>query len=63
MKRSEKSSGPDTVKTTIRIKRDLWKAVMHRSIDEDRTFQEVVEITKEEKQHHRKRKEDPRGKG
>ena len=54
MKRPEKSSGSDTVKTTIRIKRDLWKAVMHRSIDEDRTFQELVEIALDEYLHRRK---------
>jgi hypothetical protein len=54
MKRPEKSSSADTVKTTVRIKRDLWKAVMHRSIDENRSFQEIVEVALDEYLHRRK---------
>ena len=33
----------DIVKTTIRVKRELWNAVLHRSIDENRSSQEIVE--------------------
>jgi hypothetical protein len=54
MKRPEKSSSADTVKTTIRIKRDLWKAIMHRSIDEDRSLQEIVELALDEYLRRRK---------
>jgi hypothetical protein len=42
-----KSSGSESIKTTIRIKRDLWKKIMHRSIDEDRSLQEILEISLE----------------
>ena len=44
MKRNENAASPDAVKTTIRIRRELWTAVMHRSIDEDRSFQAIVEL-------------------
>jgi hypothetical protein len=47
MKREEKKPGPDAVKTTIRIRRDLWNAVMHRSIDENRSLQAIVELALE----------------
>jgi hypothetical protein len=43
MKPNENAASPDAVKTTIRIRRELWKAVMHRSIDEGRSFQAIVE--------------------
>ena len=48
MKRVEKESNPDTVKTTIRIRRDLWNSVMHRSIDENRSLQAIVELALEQ---------------
>lgn len=49
MKREEaKSHGGGTVKTTIRIKRDLWKKIMHRSIDEDRSLQTILELALEQ---------------
>lgn len=47
MRRVEKKPGSDTVKTTIRVRRDLWNAVMHRSIDENRSLQAIVEIALE----------------
>jgi hypothetical protein len=47
MKQGKKIGKTDTVKTTIRINRDLWKAVMHRSIDEDRSLQDIVELALE----------------
>ena len=47
MKQGKKTGVTDTVKTTIRINRDLWKAVMHRSIDEDRSLQDIVELALE----------------
>ena len=48
MKREEKKPGTDTVKTTIRVRRDLWNAVMHRSIDENRSLQAIVELALEQ---------------
>jgi hypothetical protein len=48
MKREGKKPGADTVKTTIRVRRDLWTAVMHRSIDEDRSLQAIVELALEQ---------------
>jgi hypothetical protein len=48
MKLEEKRPSPDTVKTTIRIRRDLWNAVMHRSIDENRSLQSIVELALED---------------
>jgi hypothetical protein len=47
MPREEKLE-PDVVKTTIRVRRDLWKAVMHRSIDEDRSLQNILELALEQ---------------
>jgi hypothetical protein len=47
MKQGKKDAESDTVKTTIRIDRDLWKAIMHRSIDEDRSLQDIVELALE----------------
>lgn len=43
MKHKDNKAPADTVKTTIRIRRDLWTAVMHRSIDENRSLQAIVE--------------------
>jgi hypothetical protein len=40
--------GTDVVKTTIRIRRELWKKVLHHSIDENQTQQEIVEQALEE---------------
>ncbi|HEY3627374.1 MAG TPA: hypothetical protein VGL00_13860 [Terracidiphilus sp.] len=34
---------PEIVKTTIRVRRELWNAVMHRSIDENLSLQAIVE--------------------
>lgn len=48
MKREEAKPNDDTVKTTIRIRRALWKRVMHRSIDEDRSLQAILEIALEQ---------------
>jgi len=48
MKREEKKASADIVKTTIRVRRDLWNAVMHRSIDENRSLQAIVELALEE---------------
>jgi hypothetical protein len=43
MKREAKAPSPDIVKTTIRVKRELWNAVLHKSIDENISSQEIVE--------------------
>lgn len=48
MKGAKKTSSPETVKTTIRVRRGLWNAVLHRSIDEDRSSQAIVEQALEE---------------
>jgi hypothetical protein len=50
MQRKEKEPDTDTdvVKTTIRVRRDLWKAVMHRSIDEERSLQDILELALEQ---------------
>jgi hypothetical protein len=48
MKREGKKTGPEIVKTTIRVRRDLWNAVMHRSIDENRSVRAIVELALEE---------------
>jgi len=47
MKVNAKVSVADTVKTTVRIRRELWKAVMHRSIDEDLSLQDIIELALE----------------
>jgi hypothetical protein len=43
MKRKGKDSKADIVKTTIRVKRELWNAILHRSIDDNLTSQTIVE--------------------
>ncbi|MGB8478175.1 MAG: hypothetical protein WCE63_04955 [Acidobacteriaceae bacterium] len=43
MKNQAKEATADIVKTTIRVKRDLWNAVLHRSIDDNLSSQEIVE--------------------
>jgi hypothetical protein len=43
MKRQAKEESTDIVKTTIRVRRDLWNAVLHRSIDEETSSQQIVE--------------------
>jgi hypothetical protein len=43
MKREAKDENTDIVKTTIRVRRDLWNAVLHRSIDEGTSSQKIVE--------------------
>ena len=43
MKSGTKESAPDVVKTTIRIRRDLWTATLHCGIDENLSQQEIVE--------------------
>jgi hypothetical protein len=48
MKRKEKKPDADVVKTTIRIRRDLWNAVMHRGIDENLSLQAIVELALEQ---------------
>jgi hypothetical protein len=48
MKRKEEKPAPDIVKTTIRVRRELWNAVMHRSIDENRSVQAIVELALEQ---------------
>jgi hypothetical protein len=48
MQRKEKKPDTDTVKTTIRVRRDLWTAVMHRSVDENRSLQAIVELALEQ---------------
>lgn len=48
MRGTKKTSNAETVKTTIRVSRGLWNAVLHRSIDEDRSSQAIVEQALEE---------------
>ena len=48
MKPEDKKPSTDMVKTTIRVRRDLWNAVMHRSIDENRSLQAMVELALEQ---------------
>jgi hypothetical protein len=48
MKPERKTASAETVKTTIRVKRGVWAAVMHRSIDENRSLQAIVEQALEE---------------
>jgi hypothetical protein len=48
MKGTKETSSSETVKTTIRVKRGLWNAVLHRSIDENRSSQSIVEQALEE---------------
>jgi hypothetical protein len=43
MKRESKEPIADIVKTTIRVKRELWNAVLHHSIDDNLSLQEIVE--------------------
>ena len=48
MKGTKKTSSAEAVKTTIRVSRGLWNAVLHRSIDEGRSSQAIVEQALEE---------------
>ncbi len=43
MKQTNKGANEEVVKTTIRVRRELWNAVLHRSIDENVGAQEIVE--------------------
>jgi hypothetical protein len=43
MKRQPKDAAADMVKTTIRVRREIWNAVLHRSIDENTSSQQIVE--------------------
>lgn len=43
MKRETKEESADIVKTTIRVRRDLWDKVQHRAIDEKQSLQQIVE--------------------
>lgn len=43
-----KKPEPEVVKTTIRIRRDLWNAIQHCSIDEDRSVQAILELALEQ---------------
>jgi hypothetical protein len=43
MKRETKEASAEIVKTTIRVKRELWNEVLHRSIDDGLSSQEIVE--------------------
>ena len=43
MKRQANAGTADIVKTTIRIRQELWNAVLHRSIDENISSQQIVE--------------------
>ena len=42
-----KQASADIVKTTIRVKRELWNKVQHRSIDEKLSLQEIIETALE----------------
>jgi predicted HicB family RNase H-like nuclease len=43
MKRQVKESTPEIVKTTLRLRRELWDKVAHRAIDEKLSLQTIVE--------------------
>lgn len=43
MKNETKQASADIVKTTIRVRRELWDAVLHRSIDDKLSLQEIIE--------------------
>jgi hypothetical protein len=43
MKRESKEPSADVVKTTMRVRRELWNAVLHHSIDYNLSLQEIVE--------------------
>jgi hypothetical protein len=43
MKRESKEPSADIVKTTMRVRRELWNAVLHYSIDHNLSLQEIVE--------------------
>ncbi|MBI3782616.1 MAG: CopG family transcriptional regulator [Deltaproteobacteria bacterium] len=42
MKKKDADEAKDTVKCTVKLPVELWRAARHRAIDEDRDFQEVV---------------------
>lgn len=48
MPSKQQKADPEVVKTTIRIRRDLWNAVLHRSIDENRSLQAILETALEQ---------------
>jgi len=37
-----KDSAAETVKCTVKLNADLWRAARHRALDEHRDFQDVV---------------------
>jgi hypothetical protein len=43
MRSRPKAEAAEIVKTTIRVRRELWNAVLHRSIDENISSQQIVE--------------------
>lgn len=43
MKRQGPNGTADIVETTIRVRRELWDAVLHRSIDTNMSSQQIVE--------------------
>ena len=43
IKKTAKEPAADLIKTTIRIRRDLWTAALHRGIDENLSQQQIVE--------------------
>lgn len=43
MRSRPKAEPAEIVKTTIRVRRELWNAVLHRSIDENISSQQIVE--------------------
>ena len=48
MPRKEEKPESGVMKTTIRVRVDLWKAILHRSIDEDRSLQDILETALEQ---------------
>jgi predicted XRE-type DNA-binding protein len=43
MKQKPKDVSAEVVKTTIRLRREIWNAVLHHCIDANLTQQEIVE--------------------
>jgi hypothetical protein len=42
-KRQARESAPEIVKTTLRLRRELWDRVQHHSIDSKLSLQEIAE--------------------
>jgi hypothetical protein len=46
--KEEKKEKGNTIKTTIIIRRDLWKRMKHKAIDTEKSIEEMLEMAVEQ---------------